>query len=172
MALITRPDAARELGVTVQSVYAAIKTGRLSAVQTDDGKILIDNRTMKKEWKSKTAKKLGNRFKEEKPTYVFPLKPSSSISKTHESIPDYEESRARTEHLKAELLELDRKTKEKELVPMDEVENKWCDIISNARTKLLGIPAKAKQRIPDLDTNAMSCLDDIVREALEDLSVA
>ena len=69
MALITRPDAARELGVTVQSVYAAIKTGRLSAVQTDDGKILIDNRTMKKEWKSKTAKKLGNRFKEDKPTY-------------------------------------------------------------------------------------------------------
>ena len=52
------------------------------------------------------------------------------------------------------------------------LELKWCDIISNARTKLLGIPAKAKQRIPDLDTNAMSCLDDIVREALEDLSVA
>ena len=74
--------------------------------------------------------------------------------------------------MKAELLELDRKTKEKELVPMEEVELKWCDIISNARTKLLGIPAKAKQRIPDLDTNAMSCLDDIVREALEDLSVA
>ena len=61
--------------------------------------------------------------------------------------------------------------KEKELVPMGEVENKWCDIITNARNKLLGIPAKAKQRIPDLDTNAVACLDDIVREALEELSV-
>ena len=74
--------------------------------------------------------------------------------------------------MKAELLELDRKVKEKELVPMEDVENKWCDIITNARTKLLGIPAKAKQRIPDLDANAVSCLDDIVREALEELSVA
>ena len=58
------------------------------------------------------------------------------------------------------------------VVAMDEVENKWCNIITNARNKLLGIPAKAKQRIPDLDTNAVACLDDIVREALEELSAA
>jgi len=170
MALITRPDAARELGVTVQSVYAAIKTGRLSAVQTDDGKILIDNRTMKKEWKSKTAKKLGNKFKEDKPTYVFPLKPTSSISKTRESIPDYEESRARTEHLKAELLELDRQQKQGLLVPVAEVRLKWIEVITMARTKVMGLPTKAKQRIPELDVTAMDHLDEIVREALEDLA--
>ena len=74
--------------------------------------------------------------------------------------------------MKAELLELDRKVKENELVAMKEVENTWCNIITNARNKLLGIPAKAKQRIPDLDTNAVACLDDIVREALEELSAA
>ena len=34
---------------------------------------------------------------------------------------------------------------------------------------MLGIPSKAKQRIPDLDAAAMACLEDIVRETLEDL---
>ena len=47
----------------------------------------------------------------------------------------------------------------------------WSEIITRARTKLLGIPTKAKQRIPDLDTDAIGVLDDIVREALEDLAV-
>ena len=38
------------------------------------------------------------------------------------------------------------------------------------RTKLLGIPTKAKQRLPDLDTTAIACIDDIIREALEELA--
>jgi len=87
-----------------------------------------------------------------------------------ESIPEYEESRARTEHLKAELLELERKQKEALLVPAAEIEAKWVEIVTQARTKMLGIPTKAKQRIPDLDSEAMSVLEDIVRETLEDLS--
>ena len=73
---------------------------------------------------------------------------------------------------KAELLELERKQKEDSLVPMKEVQQKWTEVITTARTKLLGISSKAKQRLPDLDTNAVSCIDDIVREALEELSAA
>lgn len=92
------------------------------------------------------------------------------MARTEESIPDYDESRARTEHLKAELLELDRKQKEGVLVKAEEVELKWVEIVTLARTKILGIPTKAKQRIPDLDTDAVSMLEDIVRETLEDLS--
>jgi hypothetical protein len=41
-----------------------------------------------------------------------------------------------------------------------------------ARTKILGIPTKAKQRIPDLDVDAITALDDIVRETLEDLAAS
>jgi phage terminase Nu1 subunit (DNA packaging protein) len=92
------------------------------------------------------------------------------MSRTKEYIPDYDESRARTEHLKAELLELDRQQKEGKLVPAVDVEAKWVEIITMARNKMLGIPSKAKQRIPELDANAMSCLEDIVRESLEDLA--
>lgn len=93
------------------------------------------------------------------------------ISETSETIPDYNESRARTEHLKAKLLELERQQKEGLLVKAEDVEHEWVEIITRARTKLLGIPTKAKQRIPDLDTDAIGVLDDIVREALEDLAV-
>ena len=167
MPLITRKEAAEKMGVTIQAVYGAIKEGRLTAMTDDKGKIVINSDTLEKEWYSKSAFK---RVRTTKDNNVVVHK--SRLSKTDESIPEYEESKARTEHLKAELLELDRKVKESELVPMEDVENKWSDIITNARTKLLGIPAKAKQRIPDLDANAVSCLDDIVREALEELSVA
>tara|TARA_R100001591_G_scaffold42697_1_gene53901 strand:- start:43 stop:549 length:507 start_codon:yes stop_codon:yes gene_type:complete len=168
MPLITRKEAAEKMGVTIQAVYGAIKEGRLTAMQDEKGKIVINSDTLEKEWYSKSAFKRARTKIKDSNVVVH----RSRLSKTDETIPEYEESKARTEHLKAELLELERKMKEKELVPMNEVENKWCDIITNARNKLLGIPAKAKQRIPDLDTNAVSCLDDIVREALEELSVA
>ena len=92
------------------------------------------------------------------------------MGRTSEYIPDYDESRARTEYLKAELLEIDRRQKEGLLVLASDVEAKWLEVITMARSKMLGIPTKAKQRIPDLDPAAMSCLDDIVRETLEDLA--
>ena len=168
MPLITRKEAAEKMGVTIQAVYGAIKEGRLTAMTDDKGKIVINSDTLEKEWYSKSAFKRVRTISKDNNVVVH----KSRLSKTDESIPEYEESKARTEHLKAELLELDRKVKENELVAMEEVENKWCNIITNARNKLLGIPAKAKQRIPDLDTNAVACFDDIVREALEELSAA
>ena len=168
MPLITRKEAAEKMGVTIQAVYGAIKEGRLTAMTDDKGKIVINSDTLEKEWYSKSAFKRVRTISKDNNVVVH----KSRLSKTDESIPEYEESKARTEHLKAELLELDRKVKENELVAMEEVDNKWCNIITNARNKLLGIPAKAKQRIPDLDTNAVACFDDIVREALEELSAA
>jgi alpha-L-fucosidase len=85
-------------------------------------------------------------------------------------IPAYEESRARTEHLKAELLDIERKQKEQQLVDSKQVQAKWLEVISIAKNKVLGIPSKAKQRIPELDVSAMNCLEDIVRESLEEIA--
>lgn len=194
MALITKADAARALGVTKEAVYAAIRTNRLSVVRTGDGRELVNSSTMRDEWQRNTQRRIGRGPKPpagttertplrpgETPRSTSPPPPSSpptssvpstssSLAATHEPIPDYDESRARTEHLKAELLELERKQKEKILVKADEIEAKWVEIVTLARTKILGIPTKAKQRIPDLDTDAIGILDDIVRETLEDLS--
>ena len=162
MALINRKQAAEEMGVTIQAVYMAIKQGRLTAIKDNQGKIVINSDTMKDEWAKRSEPKLIKKI--EHKTY------KSSQSETE--YPEYGESKARTEHLKAELLELERQEKEKSLVPVEEVNNTWQKIITNTRNKLLGVPSKAQQRLPDLDNSAVSCIDDIIREALEELSVA
>ena len=162
MALITRKQAADEMGVTIQAVYMAIKQGRLTAIKDNQGKIVINSDTMRNEWSKKSEPKLIKKI--EHKTY--------KSSKSETEYPEYGESKARTEHLKAELLELERQEKEKSLVPVEEVNNTWQKIITNTRNKLLGVPSKAQQRLPDLDNSAVSCIDDIIREALEELSVA
>ena len=162
MALITRKQAAEEMGVTIQAVYMAIKQGRLTAIKDNQGKIVINSDTMKDEWAKRSEPKLIKKI--EHKTY------KSSQSETE--YPEYGESKARTEHLKAELLELERQEKEKSLVPVEEVNNTWQKFISCISNNLLGVPSKAQQRLPDLDNSAVSCIDDIIREALEELSVA
>ena len=87
-----------------------------------------------------------------------------------DEIPDFNTSRSKREAMMARLAEIDVEEREKVLVSAAEVKSSWAQIISLARTKVLGIPSKAKQRIPDLDTSAMTCLEDIVRESLEDLA--
>jgi len=181
MPFISRSEAARALGVTPEAVYAAVKSGRLSTKKDVYGKVVVNSETMREEWAKNTQTRIGvgpkapGKGLEKKPLRsreerMRPKEVEPRISKTDESIPDYEDSRARTEHLKAELLELDRKQKEGLLVKLEDVQHQWSEIITRARTKLLGIPTKAKQRIPDLDTDAIGVLDNIVREALEDLA--
>ena len=162
MALITRKEAAEKMGVTIHAVYMAIKQGRLTAIKDNQGKVVINSDTMLDEWSRKSQPKPTKKI--EHKTY----KPSQAET----DYPEYGESKARTEHLKAELLELERKEKEKSLVAVDEVNIAWQKIITNTRNKMLGVASKAQQRLPDLDTNAVSCIDDIVREALEELSTA
>ena len=178
MPLVSRAEAARFLGVSWNSVGRAIKDKRISVVKGEDGTDLIDTRTVRQEWERNTQQRVGVGIKPP-PKPAKPLRPREERmnrtaqprnSATYEDVPDYNESRARTEHLKAELLELERKQKEALLVSAAEVEAKWVEIITLARTKILGIPTKAKQRIPDLDTDAIGLLEDIVRETLEDLS--
>tara|TARA_R100000664_G_C2712531_1_gene108793 strand:+ start:162 stop:674 length:513 start_codon:yes stop_codon:yes gene_type:complete len=165
MPLISRKEAAEQLGVTVHSIYMSIKRGKLTAMEDAEGNILINSDTMREELKKNRCFERMNRG-----SATNQKEKKVRNSKTYESVPEYEESKARTEHLKAELLELERKEKEKDLVKYDEVKSSWENIVTTARTKLLGVPTKAKQRIPDLDANAMAHLDDIIREALEELA--
>jgi len=177
MALVTQSEAARILGITPPSVHHAVAKGRLKIVFDEKGRKRIDTSTLAEDYRKNTQtrnttahKKLKELELKQPEQKASQAKAEPRISRTQEYIPDYDESRARTEYLKAELLELDRQTKAGKLVPVDEVETKWLEVITLARGKMLGIPTKAKQRIPDLDAAAMACLEDIVRETLEDLA--
>ena len=161
MALISRSEAARLKNVTPQAVYKAINQGRVTPVVDNDGKVMLDKDAFETDW--------------EKTYHPNQIKKANNYHKPRQKaiisdIPAYEESRARTEHLKAELLDIERKQKEQQLVDSKQVQAKWLEVISIAKNKVLGIPSKAKQRIPELDVSAMNCLEDIVRESLEEIA--
>ena len=59
MALITRSEAARAMGVTPEAVYAAVKAGRLSTIAGKDGKPLVNSETMREEWAKNTQTRIG-----------------------------------------------------------------------------------------------------------------
>ena len=154
MALISRSEAARLKNVTPQAVYKAINQGRVTPVVDNDGKVMLDKDAFETDW--------------EKTYHPNQMKKANNYHKPRQKavitdIPAYEESRARTEHLKAELLDIERKQKEQQLVDSKQVQAKWLEVISIAKNKVLGIPSKAKQRIPELDVSAMNCLEYIVR---------
>jgi hypothetical protein len=87
-----------------------------------------------------------------------------------EDFPDYTISRARSEYEKANLLELDRKTKEGLLLRREDVELAWGSAVNITRTRLLGVPSTAKQRIPHLEVEEVELLTTLIREALDELA--
>ncbi len=89
-----------------------------------------------------------------------------------EELPDYNESRARSEYERANLLELERRQKEGLLLERKVVERTWASLVTAAKVKLLGIPSRAKQRIPHLTLEEIDLLTELVRESLEDLANA
>jgi len=87
-----------------------------------------------------------------------------------EDLPDYTISRARSEFEKANLLELQRKTQEGLLLRREDVELAWGGAVNITRTRLLGVPNTAKQRIPHLEIEEVELLTTLIREALDELA--
>ena len=96
--------------------------------------------------------------------------PAQLPSDAPEDLPDYTISRARSEYEKANLLELDRKTKEGLLLRREDVELAWGGAVNITRTRLLGVPSTAKQRIPHLEVEEVELLTTLIREALDELA--
>ena len=59
---------------------------------------------------------------------------------------------------------------EKKLLPRDQVEKAMADNYTIIRTKLLAVPTRARQRIPHLTPEEVAILDELQREALEELA--
>jgi phage terminase Nu1 subunit (DNA packaging protein) len=91
-------------------------------------------------------------------------------STASDDLPDYNESRARTEFERANLLELERRQKEGLLIERKVVETTWATIITTSKTKILGIPSRIRQRIPHLTLEEVQLITELVEETLEELS--
>ena len=163
---ISFADLAKLKGVSRSAVSQKKRAGILNdAIVNVNGKDLLNKDDALRLWETNMVPHHS------KLTKVAETPRTPEVGKVDkEEIPDFNTSRSKREAMMARLAEIDVEEREKILVPSAEVEASWIQLVTIAKTKVLGIPTKAKQRIPDLDKNAMSLLDEIVRETLEDLS--
>jgi DNA-binding HxlR family transcriptional regulator len=87
-----------------------------------------------------------------------------------EQLPDYTESKKKTEYEKGLILELERKQKEGTLLDREEVERAWANVAGKVKSRVLQVASAAKQRIPHLDPEEVEILQDMLREALFELA--
>ena len=172
LVLISVGEAAKVLGLKSRgSVYRKIQRNELDTVPGPDGNPLIERDNLEQRWAAIT------RTRTDSPQ---PLRPAAERTKPQpdkqpkapdpEDLPDYNVSRARSEYEKANLLELDRKTKEGLLLRLEDVELAWGSAVNITRTRLLGVPSTAKQRIPHLEPEEVELLTALIREALDELA--
>ncbi|HHH46713.1 MAG TPA: hypothetical protein ENK53_06870 [Thiotrichales bacterium] len=89
---------------------------------------------------------------------------------THDpDIPNLARLKARVLEERARLLEIERRRKEQELVPAEEVERWLAAMIIAFRTKVLSISQRLRQRFPELPMALFEHVDHLHREALEEL---
>jgi phage terminase Nu1 subunit (DNA packaging protein) len=144
---------ARHRGVSLAAVQAAIRAGRLRASLTPDGKI-ADAELADAEWEATT-------YSDRRPL----TGPTSG-----DPAPDLGEARARKEAALAEMAEMDLAERRGELVPARNVEAALLAAIMRCKTKLLGVPSRARQQDPGLTAAQVALFDDLIREAMEDLA--
>ena len=161
MELVTAAQFSRDIKVTKAAVSKALKSGRLDEAKVDrDGKVFLIKAKAFEIWEQTSDPSHPRARKKE------------IVPRDSEDLPSFNESRAKREAMMARLAEIDVEEREKLLVPSEDVKNAWVQLVTIAKTKVLGIPTKAKQRIPDLDKSAIGLLDEIVRETLEDLAIS
>lgn len=94
---------------------------------------------------------------EKKPTVVTPFAGIADDSR-------------RAKHWDANLKELKYREAAKELISRASVVSQLKDVFTEVRTKLLGVPSRAKQSMPELSIDQVTKLDELIREALTELA--
>jgi hypothetical protein len=87
-----------------------------------------------------------------------------------DELPPYTISQQRKAFEQANLLELERKQKEGQLLEREDVERAWANTIGRVKSRILATASAAKQRIPHLDPEEVEILKDMLREALFELA--
>ncbi len=169
---------AKRRGCTLAAVQKALAAGRLeeSVVIYRRQPAIGDPDLADREWADRTRPRssaeddeLEALASELEGEAVDPSAPDAGIS--------YNEARRRREvelwrqaRSKREVDDLDLAVRRGELVTAREAAEAFAEIVSVAKTKLLGLPARIKQRLPHVATDDIKVIDDLMREALEGLA--
>lgn len=162
---------ARHRGVSAEAVSKAVKEDRLveSVVMVDGKPKIFDIELADLEWKSNTRPRVGYGASDEEEDGAAP---------DETGLPSYEQSvrlramhAARREGALADIAEIDVAEKREELVPVAEARRFMADKFTTAKTKILGVPTRVAQRLPDLADRVVPVVKELVREVLVELAV-
>jgi phage terminase Nu1 subunit (DNA packaging protein) len=148
------------------AVQRAIKAGRLSQ-SVVNGRI-VDPDLADREWESTTDLSKAPGYVRERADQRAEQEPDVVMS-AHEGM-SLSEASAVEKIWKAKAAELKFRQEARELVPAKEVENRLTAVFHTCKTRLLGVPSRAKQSLPHLTVADIAALEALVREALEELS--
>jgi phage terminase Nu1 subunit (DNA packaging protein) len=140
---------AEALGVSLSALQEARKTGRIDLTGP------IDLEALKRQWIASSN--------------VQGPAPMANREGAPEG-PSLADARRRKELALAELREIELAKEKGSLIPARDVELRWAGIIMSARTRLLELPTRMKQAVPDLTSKDVETIREIVREALTDLA--
>lgn len=157
---------AKRRNVSAMSVSTAVKVGRLKASVTHDrhGQPKIaDPELADREWDANTDPQ--KRANAAGGAVVPEVRRVAAVVDE-----DIATSTERLKAAQADLAELKYREAAGELVPAVDVTREWAQLLSQVRTKLLGIPTRLKQAIPTLSVADVVLVEDLVRESLEDLA--
>jgi phage terminase Nu1 subunit (DNA packaging protein) len=87
-----------------------------------------------------------------------------------DELPAYTVSQQRKAFEQANLLEIERRQKEGQLVERESVLGTWAQLINSAKSKLLSVQTTVRQRIPHLTAEEGEVIDVVIRAALADLT--
>lgn len=165
---MTQAAFARLIGVHKVEVNRAIKGGRLKDCLKPglNGVMQIaDVELAKREW-------VENGDYTDAPQRRPIPNESPAMPEEHEDdgTPTLQNAAARAKHWEAETKELEYRKKAGELVRASDIEARLADVFTHCKTRLLAIPSRAKQELPQLTLKDLEVLEGLIREALEDLA--
>lgn len=175
---LTIPQYANHRGKDQNAVRYAIKNKKIISVKRGPKKeVLIDRDAADQEWVTRDNPR---------EQVITPASPPPAILITPEIMKESESEdsgddddisfhsvakyRAKKEKYEAEMAQIKVEVARGKLVEAKDIEDRWVQVATITRTKVLGIPSKARQRMPELTDLQYSILEMIVRETLEDLA--
>jgi len=145
---------ARAMGVRISSVEEAIASGRLTSavVSIDENgrKSIVDLELARAEWEAHTLVRASS----------GPAAKPSAL----------EDATLRERLARARSIELETEKRAGRVISTEEVERILTTLVVQAKTALLGLPTRARQRLPHLTAADTAELDRLVREVLTELA--
>lgn len=181
---ITLTAYAARRGVSPKAVSKAVAAGRLSASVTRDqhgSPKIADPDLADREWEANTraraeyvvpgeAPERAPRDAAPRPPAPQPAAPSPELAAYYAHRSAREAEAARRERLQADLAEFTLAERRGEMIPIAQALRDVRERNALVKTRLLGLPRRVAQQLPHLAAEVVPVVDELVREALEELA--